>query len=165
MPRGFLFAKVEAYMSTYLEELWEQFPEPGRQLINILNQVQEEQGFIPRSLLPELAARAGVPESQLHGLVSFFDSFRTKPSGKHRLSVCYGTACYARGAPLIYDRLADELKLDADGTSPDGSVTVEQVYCVGACSRAPVVVVDGQIKGRIKASQVPFLLQELRNKT
>jgi NADH:ubiquinone oxidoreductase subunit E len=151
-------------MSKNLLEIMEQLSESERQIINILNQVQEDQGFIPQSLLTELAGLAGVPESQLHGLVSFFNYFRTRPAGKHRLSICYGTACYARGAPLIYDRLADELKLDADGTSPDGFVTVEQVYCVGACSRAPIVIEDGQIKGKIKSHQVPFLIQEMETK-
>lgn len=147
---------------SYLEELWKNFPEPGGQLINLLNQIQKDHGFIPRALLTELAACAGVSEAQLHGLVSFFNSFRTRPAGRHRICVCYGTACYARGASLIYERLAEELQLDADGTSPDGLVTVEQVYCVGACSRAPVVVVDSQIRGKIKAGQAPFLVQELR---
>lgn len=151
-------------MSKNLKELIGKLSENERQIINILNQVQEEQGFIPQPLLAEMAEVVGVPESQLHGLVSFFNSFRTRPAGKHRICICYGTACYARGAPLIYDRLAEELKLDADGTSPDGFVTVEQVYCVGACSRAPVVIEDGQIKGKIKSHQVPFLIQELRKK-
>ena len=152
-------------MSTYLKELIEKLPENERLLINILNCVQEERGFIPQPLLTELAERTGVPESQIHSLVSFFNSFRTKSAGKHRICVCYGTACYARGAPLIYDRLADELELDdGDDTSPDGLVTVEKVYCVGACNQAPLIVEDGQIKGKIKSYQVPFLIKELRKK-
>jgi NADH:ubiquinone oxidoreductase subunit E len=151
-------------MSANLKELIANLPENERQIINILNRVQEKEGFVPQPLLAELADLMDVPESQLHGLVSFFNSFRTRPAGKHRISVCYGTACYAKGAPLIYDRLADELKLDDDDTSPDGLVTVERVYCVGACSRAPVIVEDGQIKGKIKSHQVPFLIKELRKK-
>lgn len=137
----------------------------SRVIINILNLLQEKEGFIPQPLLAELAELAGVPESQLHGLVSFFNSFRTKPVGKHKICICYGTACYARGAPLIYDRMAAELQLEeGEDTSPDGFATVEKVYCVGACSRAPVIVVDGEIRGKIKSHQVPFLIQELRKK-
>jgi len=152
-------------MSTNLKTLWEQWPESERRVINSLNQIQQEQGFIPRDMLVELAELAGVPESQLHGLVSFFNSFRSRPAGEHRICICFGTACYARGAPLIYDRLVEELHLkDGDDTSADGFATVEQVYCVGACSRAPVVLEDGQIKSKIKSYQVPFLLQELRGK-
>jgi NADH:ubiquinone oxidoreductase subunit E len=152
-------------MPTKLEEEWEQLPESNKQLINILNQVQEEQGYIPRSRLMELAEENGVPESQLHGLVSFFNSFRSRPAGKHKLSICYGTACYARGASLINDRLVDELKLDdCEDTSADGFLTVDHVYCVGACSLAPLIVVDGQIDGKIKSYQIPIMLENLRKK-
>lgn len=142
----------------------ERYSNNNRQIINILNKIQEEEGYIPQPMLKELASMSGVPESQLHGLVSFFNSFRTRPMGKHKICVCYGTACYARGAPLIYDRLVEELKLDGTDTSPDGFVTVERVYCVGACSLAPVVVEDGQIKGKVRSHQIPFLIQEMRRK-
>lgn len=153
-------------MATDLRKLWEQWPENERRIVNVLNQIQQTEGYISRSMLVELAELAKVPESQLHGLVSFFSSLRSRPVGAHHLCVCFGTACYARGAPLIYDRLRNDLQLKGDDdTSADGLVTVEQVYCVGACSRAPVVVADGKIKGEIKSCQVPFLLQELRGKS
>lgn len=132
-------------------------------IINALNRLQEEEGFIPQPALAALAVRHGVPEAQLHGLVSFFHSFRGRPAGRHRAAVCCGTACYARGAPLIRARFGGELDLDADGTSPDGFITVEEVQCVGACSRAPILVQDGRIKDHVKSFQVPFLIQELRN--
>lgn len=147
------------------DKLAGQLPETDKQLINILNQIQEEQGYIPHSKLTQLAEQAGVPEAQLHGLMSFFNSFRSHPAGKHKLSVCYGTACYAKGASLIYNRLADELKLEEFyDTSADGFMTVEHVYCIGACSQAPLVVADGQINGKVKSFQVPILLEELRKK-
>lgn len=152
-------------MTTDLIKLWEQWPENERRVVNILNQIQQEQGFIPGDMLKELAELAEVPEFQLHGLVSFFSSLRSRPAGEHHICVCVGTACYARGAPLIYERMIDELQLKGgEDTSADGLVTVEQVYCVGACSRAPVVLEDGQIKSKIKSYQVPFLLQELKDK-
>ncbi|UWG95401.1 NAD(P)H-dependent oxidoreductase subunit E [Dehalobacter sp. DCM] len=152
-------------MSGYVEQLWDQLPENERQAMNILNKIQTEYGFIPRNLLFELAERTGIPESQLHGLVSFFKAYRTTPAGKHRIRICYGTACYARGASLIYDRFAEELKLESGDTSADGLVTVEQVYCVGACSQAPVIIQDEEIKNRIQSYQVPLLLNDLRKKS
>lgn len=152
-------------MSEKLEKKWEQLPESDKQLINTLNKIQEELGYIPHYRLTELAEQSEVPESQLHGLVSFFNCFRSRPPGRHKLLVCYGTACYAKGAPLINDRLADELKLeDNTDTSTDGFATVDHVYCVGACSQAPLVVVDGQINGKLKSYEVPILLNKLRKK-
>lgn len=144
---------------------WDQLSESEKQLINILNQIQEEQGYIPHYRLTKLAEESGVPEAQLHGLVSFFNSFRSSPAGKHKLSICYGTACYARGAALIYDRMVDELNLEDNAdTSTDGFVTVDHVFCVGACSQAPLVVLDGVINGKIKSYQVPIILEDLRKK-
>lgn len=149
-------------MSVDFDE-WEQLPENDKLLINILHQVQKENGYIPQDQLAELAGKAGVSEAQLHGLISFFNSFRIRPYGRHKLSVCYGTACYAQGAALIHGRLTDELGLShINDTSADGFATVERVYCVGACGQAPLVVVDGQINGKLKSYQVPHLLDKLR---
>ena len=150
-------------MAENIEQLWELLPANQRQAVNILNHIQSEQGFIDRESLTDLAERLGIPESQLHGLVSFFDSFRTLPAGKHRVCICYGTACYAKGAALINDRLIEELNLDGGDTSPDGLVTVEKVYCVGACSQAPVILQDDEVKSRIKSYQVTLMLDNLRN--
>jgi len=138
--------------------------EPDDFLINVLNRLQEEHGYIPADCVRELSQRLGIPESQIYGVITFFKALRTQPPGKHRINVCFGTACYARGAPLIYDRLVDELKLESGDTSPDGLVTVEKVYCIGACSQAPLMVVDGEIKGRLKSYQVPLILKELRDR-
>ena len=142
---------------------FQELSESEQQMINLLNQVQEKNGYISQTDLRQLAALTGQPEAKLHGLVSFFDSFRTRPLGKNHLSVCYGTACYTRGANLLYDRLANELELDADGTSTDGWITLDKVQCVGACSLAPVISVNGKLEGKLKAHQMPSTLQKLRD--
>jgi|GEM_PF-1520769 len=151
-----------------LENKWgkilSKFEDPAGRLLNILNLVQEEEGYLSRDFLSWLSRHEGFSESQIYGLITFFNSYRLKPCGKHRYSVCYGTACYVRGAPQIYDRLADELNIDEDGNTPDGLITLETVYCVGACSRAPVAVLDGEIKGKLNISQSLLMAQELKKK-
>ena len=89
-----------------LSDIIRELPEIEQQLVNILSRLQETNGYISEGDLQDLARLTRKPESALHALVSFFDSFRTCPLGRNHLSVCYGTACYARGANLIYDRLA-----------------------------------------------------------
>ncbi|MDT8903295.1 NAD(P)H-dependent oxidoreductase subunit E [Anaeroselena agilis] len=143
-------------------EILQALPENERQMINILNQIQQQKGYISREDLQELAAETGQPESVLQGLVSFFNSFRTRPLGRNHISVCYGTACYTRGADLLYDRLAGEMELDADGTSADGFVTIDKVQCVGACSLAPVLICNGDLEGKAKSHQMAGKLRELR---
>lgn len=130
--------------------------------VNVLNKIQAENGYIPRELLVEIAERLNIPEAQLQELVSFFKSYRIRPAGRHKIRICYGTACYARGAALINDRFNEVLNLNDSDTSPDGLVTIEKVYCVGACSQAPVIIQDEKIKSRIKSFQVPLMVDDLR---
>jgi NADH:ubiquinone oxidoreductase subunit E len=146
----------------YITESLQSLPDNERQLVNILNQIQQQKGFISRDDLRDLAAQTGQPESSLQGLVSFFASFRTRPLGRNHISVCYGTACYTRGADRLYDRLTGEIDLDEDGTSADGFITIDKVQCVGACSRAPVLVCNGTLEGKAKAHHMPAKLRELR---
>ncbi|QEM67043.1 NAD(P)H-dependent oxidoreductase subunit E [Geobacter sp. FeAm09] len=145
-----------------LSEIIRDLPEIEQQLVNILNGLQEKNGHIPEEELRSLALLTRQPESALHALVGFFDSFRTCPLGRNHLSVCYGTACYARGADLVYDRLAGEVELDADGTSTDGFITLDKVQCVGACSLAPVIRVNGKLEGPVKSHRMSARLRELK---
>jgi len=147
-----------------LAEIIRETPPIERQLINTICKIQERNGYIAEDDLQVLADESGQPESALHGLVSFFDHFRTRPLGRNHVSVCYGTACYARGANLVYERLAAELELDDGGNSPDGFITLDKVQCVGACSLAPLIINNGNLEGRIKPHQMPAKLEELRNR-
>lgn len=145
-----------------IKKIMQQLPENERQVINILHRMQDEKGYLAQEDLGKLAMLLNRPEAELQGLASFFEHFRTRPLGRNHLSVCYGTACYARGANLVYDRLAGALDLDEYGTSPDGFITLDKVQCVGACSLAPVLIANGNLEGRIKSHQMPQKLKEMR---
>ncbi len=132
-------------------------------LISRLVKIQQEEGYISQVHAAELARDYHMDVGRLYTLISFFDGFRTCPPGRHKIDVCCGTACYEKGAELIYERLVDELELAPyQDTTPDGEVTVEQVYCVGACSQAPLVVIDGDVRSRMKSHQVPVVVRKLR---
>ncbi len=130
-------------------------------IINRFHELLDEKQFVAEEDLIKLAQESGKPLAELHGLLSFFTSIRTRKPGKNLLSVCCGTPCYARGADNIYNRLANELELDEDGTSLDGLVTLEKVQCVGACSLAPVISINGKLTGKIKPKQAAMELQDL----
>lgn len=146
-----------------LKNFVDALPEEERRTINVYHRIQEREGYVPREALQHVAAASGRSESEEQGLLSFFDSFRTRPPAEHTVAVCYGTACYARGAAVIYDRIALELDLDEEGYSPDGSVNVEKVFCIGACSQAPLIVRNGKIEGNLKAHLVPSLIWDLKD--
>jgi len=132
-------------------------------LISRLVKIQQEEGYISQVNAAELARDYHMDVGRLYTLISFFDGFRTCPPGRHKIDVCSGTACYEKGSALIYDRLVDELELDPyQDTTAEGDITVEQVYCVGACSQAPLVVVDGNIRSKMKSHQVPVVVRKLR---
>jgi len=137
---------------------------PDSFIINRFHKVLDDKQYIGEEDLQRLANETGRPLAELHGLLSFFKSMRTRKPGRNRLAVCYGTPCYARGAEQIHQRLVSELELDEEGTSLDGFVTLEKVQCVGACSLAPVIRVNGQLEGKIKPNQASRRLSKLRDK-
>lgn len=139
-----------------------ELPEGERQIINMLNTIQHRNGFISEQDLQDISLELKKPLSELHGLVSFFHSLRTRPLGRNHISVCCGTACYARGAHQIFERLAGDQLLDEYGTSNDGFITIDKVQCVGACSLAPVINTNGTLEVRVKPNQMPSKIEELR---
>ena len=131
-------------------------------LMTRLLKLQDEAGYVSASAARELAEEYGIAPAQLYSLMSFFDGLRTRPAGRQDIRVCFGTACYEKGAPIIYERLRDELQIKPfTDTTEDGEVTVEQVYCLGACSRAPLLVINQVIHGRVKSHQVPVMVRKL----
>ncbi|HOA21455.1 MAG TPA: NAD(P)H-dependent oxidoreductase subunit E [Anaerolineaceae bacterium] len=129
----------------------------------ILNQVQEKIGFISKPVQAYIASRLGVPISKVHGVVSFYSFFTTTPRGKHTIKFCLGTACYVGGIDQIIEKAKQLLGIEPGNTTPDGMVTLEVCRCVGACSQAPVVVVDDNIRGRMQPNRFPKVIQDIQN--
>ncbi|HOW92386.1 MAG TPA: NAD(P)H-dependent oxidoreductase subunit E [Anaerolineaceae bacterium] len=129
----------------------------------ILNQVQEKIGYISKPVQAYIADRLGVPISKVHGVVSFYSFFTTSPRGKHTIKFCLGTACYVGGIDQIIEKAKQLLHIEPGNTTPDGLITLEVCRCVGACSQAPVVVVDDNIRGRMQPNRFPKLIQDIQS--
>jgi len=129
-------------------------------IISLLQDTQEVFGYIPREAIDYFSTTLGVAPSRFFGVVTFYAQFRMKPTGRHKITACCGTACHVRGSDRILNSLRSELKLDPDeDTTKDGEFTLEQVNCVGACSIAPIVVVDKKVYGKTTSDKI---LKELR---
>jgi NADH:ubiquinone oxidoreductase subunit E len=128
----------------------------------ILNEVQGKVGYISAPLQNYIAEQLKVPVSKIHGVVSFYSFFTTTPRGKHTVKFCMGTACYVGGVEQLLDKANQVLGIKAGETTPDGLVTLEICRCVGACSQAPVIVVDENVQGRVKPNKVPQILRALQ---
>ena len=130
-------------------------------IIAILQDVQQTYRYLPRDVMETLAAKLEIPLSRIYHLATFFRAFSLEPRGKHELQVCLGTACHVRGAPRILEALERRLKIKAGETTPDLEITLETVNCVGACALGPVVVVDGNARGKLNPQRAERLLEPI----
>jgi NADH-quinone oxidoreductase subunit E len=132
-------------------------------LIPILQRVQEELGYVSEDAIFGISDTINVPPAEVFGVLTFYAQFRLEPAGKHNCKVCRGTACHVRGAPTILTGVRDELGLREDiDTTADNLFTLEQIACFGACSLAPVVVLDGQTYGRMTPSRARKLIKQVK---
>jgi len=129
----------------------------------VLNGIQDKIGFISPEIQVYVAHKLGVPVSRVHGVVSFYSFFTTTPRGKHTIKFCIGTACYVGGIDQIVEKAKQVLGIEPGETTEDGMITLELCRCVGACSQAPVIVVDDDVQGRVKPNRFPKTIQNLKS--
>jgi NADH-quinone oxidoreductase subunit E len=128
----------------------------------VLEGVQDQIGFISETMQAYIAQQMQVPVSTIHGVVSFYSFFTTQPRGRHTIKFCMGTACYVGGTPQLLDKAKQVLGIEPGQTTKDGAITLEICRCVGACSQAPVVVIDEEISGRVRPNKLPQLLRPVQ---
>ncbi|GHE94592.1 NAD(P)H-dependent oxidoreductase subunit E [Streptomyces spiralis] len=128
-------------------------------LLEILHAVQAELGHIPKEAVPLLARELNLSRADVHGVITFYHDFRDAPAGRTTVRICRAEACQALGAADLVD-CAREAGSPIGGTRADGSVTVEQVFCLGNCALGPSVEVDGKVLGRMTAERLRSVLGE-----
>ncbi|OLN32559.1 complex I 24 kDa subunit family protein [Desulfosporosinus metallidurans] len=122
-------------------------------LIGVLHYAQELYGYLPDNVQWHIAQKLDIPSATVYGVVSFYSFFTMIPRGEHVVNVCTGTACFVRGAEKLKEELENQLKIKAGETTPDNLFTLETLRCVGACGLAPVMIVDGEVHGRMLEAQ------------
>jgi len=133
-------------------------------LVPILQDVQREFNYLPREALTLVSDFLEVPISRLFELATFYKAFSLEPRGKHEISLCLGTACHVRGAPLIQDNIERVLGIKAGQTTEDLEFTFETVNCLGACALGPILVVDGEYNGNMNINKSNKILKKLGKK-
>ncbi len=136
---------------------------PGSLMV-ILNEVQAKIGFVSGLMQVYIANSLRIPVSRVHGVVTFYSFFTAEPRGTHTIKFCMGTACYVGGTPQIIDKAKQLIGVEPGQTTSDGNITLEACRCVGACSQAPVVVIDEEIHGRVKPNLFARLIRGIDNK-
>ncbi len=132
---------------------------PGATML-VLTLVQEAVGYVSLPMQEYIANALGVPLSHLYGVLTFYSSFRMTPMGRHSVNICLGTACYVRGGPTLVDKFKQVLGVEMNDTTEDDRFTLQICRCVGACSQAPVVMIDDDVIGRVDPAKVPQILKQ-----
>jgi len=130
-------------------------------LIEVLHQLQERHGYLPKPLLRDVARGLRLPLSRVYGVASFYHLFRLEPPSAHRCAVCLGTACFVRGGAELAAALEARLGTRLDGPPAIGGWTLQAVSCLGACGQAPVLVVDGALVPRLPLEDPQALSAQL----
>jgi NADH:ubiquinone oxidoreductase subunit E len=110
-----------------------------QQLIEVLQDIQQDYGYLAEQHLKTVASALGVPEIEVYRVASFYKAFRLKPAGKIVITLCLGTACHVRSAHLLLDEAIGELGVRQGEVTPDGLFSIETVNCLGACALGPIV--------------------------
>src|SRR5689334_2567361 len=129
-------------------------------LLPILHAVQEALGCVPPEAIPVLADELNLSRADVHGVVSFYHDFRSTPAGRTTVRLCRGEACQAVGAERLVNHLESSRGISLGETTLDGSVTVEQVFCLGNCALGPAAQVNGRLQGRLDETRLSAILDE-----
>ncbi|GHT40988.1 NADH-quinone oxidoreductase subunit F [Planctomycetales bacterium] len=130
-------------------------------LIPILQDIQRQYRYLPREILRELAQRTNITAADIYSVATFYDQFRLESVGAHIISVCTGTACHVKGSDRVLEAFRTTLKISENNdTSPDKQYTIQKISCLGCCTLAPVVQIDGITYGHLTAASVPDVLRQ-----
>ena len=130
-------------------------------LIPILQQIQEEFGYLPEPVLDHVSTRTGIPTSRMYGVITFYSLFHTEQRGRFEVRACRGTACHVRGSTGVINAAQNYLGLEDGQTRGDLMFSFETVACLGACALSPVVVVGGTYSGKVTPERVEELLSSI----
>ena len=132
--------------------------EPGA-LLPILHAIQDEIGYVPDAAVPIVAETLNLSRAEVHGVVTFYHFFRTKPAGKQTVYLCRAEACQSMGARALEDYARRKLNIGFHETTADGRFSLEPVYCLGNCACSPAIMVDETVYGRVTAQRLDEILK------
>ena len=129
-------------------------------LMPVLQQAQDVYGYLPIEVMKMIAEGLNIPLEEVYGVATFYAQFSLNPKGQYQIAVCMGTACYVKGSGDIIERIKVKLGIEPGGITPDGKFSLDATRCIGACGLAPVMTINGEVYGRLVASDVDKILAE-----
>jgi len=152
---------VEKLQSERVRDVLSSYENGSSQLVPILLDVQASIGYLPEEGMQMVARFLDVSMGQIYSVASFYSQFQLTPVGRHRITVCRGTACHIRGAPQILEEIEKEVNLKEGETSSDLEYTLETVACIGCCALAPCIKINADVHGELTSRKVQEVLVNL----
>jgi formate dehydrogenase subunit gamma len=146
---------------TPITNLLDQYRDIPGGLLPLLHAIQGELGYIPPDEVPAIAGEMNLSRAEVHGVISSYHDFRTQPAGRHTLQICRAEACQAMGSRALEDYAKQSLGVEFGGTTADGTITLERVYCLGNCACSPSVRIGDSVYARVDPARLDALLAEL----
>ena len=143
-----------------LKALIEQYKDIPGALMPVLQQAQGIYGYLPIEVQQMIAEGLNIPLAEVYGVVTFYSQFSLNPKGKYEISVCMGTACYVKGAGDLIERITQVLGIEPGEVTPDGKFSLTNTRCIGACGLAPVMTINEDVYGRLKAEDIDGILRK-----
>lgn len=143
-----------------LEEVFKKHKGVPGCLMPVLQQAQEIFGYLPLEVQQAIAEALDISLSEVYGVATFYSQFRLKPTGKYRISVCLGTACYVKGADKVLKRIEERLGIKNGECTEDRLFSLDSCRCVGACGLAPVMMINDEVYGKLDADKVDKILDK-----
>ncbi|WP_206172698.1 NADH-quinone oxidoreductase subunit NuoE [Acidilutibacter cellobiosedens] len=156
--------KDEQVDLSLLDETLNELSHEKGNLISILQKAQDIYGYLPLSVLKYISAETGVKRATIYGVATFYTQFRLNPIGKYLILQCQGTACHVNGSDEVSRALREELKITPGETTPDGIFTLENVACLGCCSLAPVMMINGEAYGKLTPAKATKIIRDIYKK-
>lgn len=129
-------------------------------LMPVLHEAQNIYGYLPAEVQTVIADELNVPLAEVYGVATFYSQFSLQPKGKHKISICLGTACYVKGSDKVLEAVEHELRISCGECTPDKKFSIESCRCVGACGLAPVMIIDGEVYGKLSPADVKGILDK-----
>jgi len=131
-------------------------------LMQTLHKAQDIFGYLPLEVQEFISEETNISLADIYGVVTFYTQFTTEEKGKHKVGVCLGTACYVKGSQEIMDKLVEELNINVGQTTEDKLFTLDATRCLGCCGLAPVMMIDGDVYGKLEPKKIPDILSKYK---
>ncbi len=151
------------HIQQVIEQRVQEYREVPGGLLPLLHAIQGDIGYIPPESVAAIARGMNLSRAEVHGVISFYHDFRSAPAGRHVLQICRAEACQAMGSRELEAHAKHSLGIDYGGTTADGAISLEPVYCLGNCACSPSVRIDDNIHARVDAARLDALIASLAN--